>query len=102
MKLLWLIIAAYLLTLAVYPCSEGRLCATVENSPENHKQGHESKQCSPFCICAHCPASAMYPTTSIEMDESLVAISYSQQPSAYSFFFTKNVSFEIWQPPKIS
>lgn len=107
MKLFWLIFSFYILTLAVIPCCGNENCTkevsttiSQNSNPNQHK--HQSEQCTPFCSCALCPASAFYQIiNSIKFKEKIVSFEREIQLSLYSFIYSKEFSSTIWQPPKI-
>jgi hypothetical protein len=68
--------------------------------PADQQQHNDSKEaCTPFCNCSCCPASAFYsPLSKIEVSK----VNFqSEKFPQFDFAFTSNVSYSIWQPPKL-
>ncbi len=105
-KVLTLIFSFYLLALSVMPCSDKDDCkyqstgqstfATTDHSSHDSDTEH----CSPFCMCACCGQSCSF--THFQADLSQYFPTVAQKVSIYKAFFSSEVSFSIWQPPKIS
>lgn len=103
MKFLSLIFSIYFLALAVMPCSDEisvDMCQTV--AEHNHyDQGHEEHAadlCTPFCMCHCCGGIAFNLQDVIQ----LAPLEYSTHENIYTSQFPAEISFSIWQPPKIS
>jgi hypothetical protein len=106
-QVLTLMFSFYILALSCMPCSDSDDCkyeqeqqtsnfATTNHS--DHEQDTES--CSPFCMCACCGQSCSF--EHFQADLGLNFPTVAQKVSVYKATFSSEVSFSIWQPPKIS
>lgn len=105
MKFFALIFSFYFLALPVMPCSDQDDCKypSVEQSAfsttDHSDHDQDTENCSPFCMCACCGHSCtvQYFQTALN----LIPPTGSQKITHHSTFVSE-VSFSIWQPPKIS
>lgn len=101
------LIAFYILTLTVFPCSDRETCAdernlgsAIVNVPDHDHSGSEADYCTPFCICSCCAThiqlqyASYFPFVNLIHNTSL-STRYIEKSSL-------NNSKAIWQPPKIS
>jgi hypothetical protein len=79
-----------------YPSAEQTASATTDHSSHDN----DTENCSPFCMCACCGQSFSF--THFQADLGLNFPTVSQKITVYKASFTSEVSFSIWQPPKIS
>jgi hypothetical protein len=103
---LTLIFSFYILALSCMPCSDKDDCnymsadqstfATTDHSDHDS----DTENCSPFCMCACCGQSCIF--THFQADFGLNFPTVAQKVSVYKATFSSEVSFSIWQPPKIS
>ena len=102
-----LLLALYILFLAVYPCSDKETCVDerkagivfVDNSSHAHS-GSEQDVCTPFCICACCAAHIqMSPGSSITL---AIPVHNTELPTLYFEKPLLNSAKAIWQPPKLA
>jgi hypothetical protein len=105
MKFLFLFLAFYLLCLSCIPCSDSKECnvsSVVEISPLNNHQehNHSNEVCTPFCTCSCCSVSAFYsPFNKVQF----VKIDFqSEKYPLHNENFNSEVSYSIWQPPKLN
>jgi ABC-type nickel/cobalt efflux system permease component RcnA len=110
MRLLSLILSAYMLVLSLAPCTDGVQHEHIQNACDseiivdnhNHSDHNHDHQdtCPPFCVCACCgsivviPSQIFYKAVSIQISSSSI---YDYQ-SNYSFEFHSGV----WHPPTLS
>jgi len=105
MKILYLILALYVLLLSVRPCCIEEDCtdedlSTKTEQTSNHNQGNDCNgNCAPFLSCGNCTGfncpTVSYPLTHPTTLE-------SSQLQVYQSSFSSGFHFAIWQPPKIS
>ncbi len=105
MKFLFVFLGFFLLYLSCLPCSDSTECnATSEvkiSASTNHQEHNHSKEaCTPFCTCSCCAASAFYnPLNKVQVAK----IGFqSEKFPLYNENFNSEVSYSIWQPPKIA
>lgn len=91
----------YVLFLAAAPLHVEKDCHHDGNSLESsEEEGHETHHCcSPFGTCQTC--AALYFPTSLTVPYSDV-LQLKSIPPIYPFFSIPEISFSIWQPPKLS
>jgi hypothetical protein len=75
--------------------AEQKISATTQQ--QQHQAGDEA--CTPFCSCVCCAASAFYQP--FPYLNAAKAIFQSVKFPVYESSFCSEVSFSIWQPPKI-
>jgi hypothetical protein len=105
MRFFWFAFTFYLLALSAYQCDDTKevVNAKTEFSQSTDKHGHAPEQCSPFCTCSHCPASAFYPSVAFfTFQNKTIAIDRKEPLNFYTFIYYKSIASSIWQPPKIS
>jgi len=105
-KIATIIFSVYILILSSMPCNDNGL-HNYNNS--NHSsassiiheaQSSQSENCTPFCFCDCCGISCNYQSFKSKMDFIIPAA--EQNNSFYKSTVLLDVSFSIWQPPKIS
>jgi len=105
-KLFTLIFSFYLLALAVLPCSDKEDCKymgseqTTFSTTDHSDHEQDTEHCSPFCMCACCGQTCGF--IYYQTDLGLNFPTTSQKIVVYQSSFVSEVSFSIWQPPKIS
>lgn len=104
-KILFFIIAIYLLGLSFIPCGDKEECNSVTeqavSAPSNHQEHkHDAEACTPFCICSCCAASAFY-STFPKAQVNKEGFQSDKYP-IYTVAFTSEAHNIIWQPPKLS
>jgi hypothetical protein len=105
MKFLFFILSFFLLYLSCLPCSdstEANAKSEVKISVSTNQQEHSNSNeaCTPFCNCSCCAASAFYSPLNKVQDAKIVF-----QPEKFPLYnesFNSEVSYSIWQPPKIA
>ncbi|MFM9944723.1 MAG: DUF6660 family protein [Bacteroidia bacterium] len=105
-KVFTLIFSFYLLALAVMACSDKEDCKyvstykSISTATDHSNHDNDVEKCSPFCMCACCGLSynfSYFPTDlGLNFQTSVIKTSF------YNTCFVSEVSFSIWQPPKIS
>jgi hypothetical protein len=103
MKLFYILFSIYILALSSLSCTDAddirTKKVTAEISSGQPANPHEDETCSPFCICACCGSMAVHFSEKIP-----------GKPEAFIFnkFFLSqengviDISFFVWQPPKIA
>lgn len=105
MRFFTLLLSIYLLVLSCVPCEDSEECNvkgvyTISQAANHDQHNHDTENCSPFCTCSCCPASAFYqPLPYFDISK---GVFQSEKYPIYSPSFCSEVSFSIWQPPKIS
>lgn len=105
MKFFAFIMSIYLLVLSCIPCNDKQECSAkaeqkISAIPSHQHQQPVDEACTPFCSCSHCPASAFY--QSVAHNNIATAVFQSLKYPIYNYSFSTEVSFSIWQPPKIA
>ncbi|HET6990322.1 MAG TPA: DUF6660 family protein [Bacteroidia bacterium] len=104
MKILYFILAVYVVLLSVKPCCTDDKCCADNHSAQTEKSARHQDNadckgdCSPFFTCGSCTG-FNFPAFSFSLKPSEVAI--EKQVSVYSFSFSTEFFSSIWQPPKI-
>jgi len=105
MKFFAFIMSFYLLGLSCIPCGDREDCnarpeQTISVSTNHQEHKNPIEACTPFCSCSCCPASAFYqPLSHFNVVKTVFqSLKYPVNNSS----FCSEVSFSIWQPPKIS
>ena len=105
MKIFAFIMAFMVLALSVMPCMDrsdtiNGSTKTAFSKSDTQKEHSDSDDCSPFCTCSCCSASVFH---------QVLAFSHSQKPvfqikkyPIYTPSFCSEISFSIWQPPKLA
>ncbi|HEY1010298.1 MAG TPA: DUF6660 family protein [Daejeonella sp.] len=102
MKLLAIIMSFLLLAMVMTPCQEetevekDSIELTSKSTSEKHNAPEDN--CNAFCHCARCPFSVVIPAT----DQLIADRSLSFVYRADLTLAIKNISFAIWQPPKLA
>lgn len=93
--------------LSFVPCIDKDECninsdtkTEILTSNNNDKHQTENGVCTPFCICSHCSASAF--SQSIKTFSIHKNIFQSGKYPVFNNSFSSQISFAIWQPPKLS
>jgi hypothetical protein len=92
----------------VLPCNDSVECddftkTTISQTEKHNNHSHETEQCTPFCICACCGTHAFQIQKAfLPSKENNIIFENEKLKTIYSFFYTKNISSKIWQPPKAS
>jgi len=106
MKLFQLILSFYILLLSCFPCGDRLECnekneLKISASLEHKAHSHETESCTPFCTCSCCAASTVLYYSSASVKVPKVDFAIIQFPH-YADSFRPELSFSIWQPPKIA
>ena len=102
MKLFHVLLSIYILALSSLSCTDadmGPKKVSTEISAGHSSASHEDETCSPFCICACCGSMAVHFAGKAPLKiEEIVFGKYflSQEKNVI------NISFSVWQPPKIA
>lgn len=104
MKHTHILLAVYILLLAVYPCSDSMTCADesklgytlVDNNDHDHSEA-EDDVCSPFCECACCSIQIQQP---VQGSISIAAPLMSKTVFPLLESDVRYCSYAVWQPPK--
>lgn len=108
MKFLSLILAIAIMAVSFVPCTDNLLAkggnvvkkeiASSDKSSKDHN--NTSDNCSPFCTCSCCAASAFYsPFAKAQINK--VEFQSEKYP-LYNVAFSTEAQNSIWQPPKFS
>jgi len=111
MKIFWLILSIYLVSLSVLPCNDKEECdinVKVEqtsilktNTHDQHK--HENEHCPPFCTCSCCGAHSYHLQIAIDQFKKNKNFAIEKkQICTYAFIYSNEYSSKIWQPPRLS
>lgn len=104
MKILSFILAVYFLGLSVKTCSDTVMaadnCQTIScvHLEAGHADSHAADSCSPLCTCSCCGGVTLV----YECLHSFNASFTPLQIPLYSENSISEISFSVWQPPKIS
>ncbi|MCE7068516.1 DUF6660 family protein [Dyadobacter sp. CY326] len=105
MKYLIVILAFYMLTLALLPCGDKVECidneryeTTFNDNDHPDHDGH-AENCSPFCICACCGQMLnIFTAYHFDIKPTFAAVT---SRSLYADPYFKIIPQSIWQPPKL-
>jgi len=106
MKIFALFLSFYILLLAGSPCGDGQECdgeegIAISMTSKHQEHTHQSEACTPFCTCSCCAASTVFQFSiaSVKIPKTIfAAVKYPQ----YLVSSRPEISFSIWQPPKIA
>ncbi|MEK6616127.1 MAG: DUF6660 family protein [Bacteroidota bacterium] len=102
MRYLSFIVAVYMLALAITPCIEKDECAGNEvvcfHCDNSQNTQHHNETCNPLCLCNCCGGVTIVSNS----DNILIAQIFSEELSVYTQNSPSEISFSIWQPPKVS
>lgn len=94
-----------MLGLSCLPCGDRNECSmkaaqTISAATNHEKHSHDAEHCTPFCTCSCCATSVVNTdiSTVSEFKPHVQSVKY---PAFISSFFPQ-LSYAIWQPPKIS
>ena len=103
MKLFPFILAIYLASLAIVPCTDGIVHSTEDTTMEvsscthDHDHSGDKDGCTPLCTCICCGSLAVMPHSTVL---NLAGIDLA---SLYQYYYSSNYSFEysqgVWHPP---
>ncbi len=103
MKLFHILLSIYILALSSLSCTDvddiHAKKVTSEISSGQPANPHEDETCSPFCICTCCGSMAVHfsEKTPVSPTEFVFSnFSFSQENDVI------DISFSVWQPPKIA
>lgn len=103
MKILSFILAVYFLGLSVKTCSDTVMAAdncqivSCVHLETGHADHHTADSCSPLCTCVCCGGVTLV----YEFLHNFKANHSSLEKPLYSENSISEISFSIWQPPKI-
>jgi len=101
MKLLTVIFSFYILFISCMPCTDVadfKQTGNLKITQPTCSNPHEDETCSPFCVCFCCGSVAVNTTISTEIK----IVEFNQEKTFKNNpIKIKNISFSIWQPPKI-
>lgn len=105
MKFLFLFLGFYLLSLSCIKCSDSKECnvssiVKILTSNNHQAHNHSKESCTPFCTCSCCAASAFY--NSLNNVQVVKTLFQSEKYHLHNESFNSEVSYSIWQPPKIA
>ncbi|MCF2444474.1 hypothetical protein L0657_10950 [Dyadobacter sp. CY345] len=106
MKIFKLILCFYILTLSCFPCGDVRECndgtePEISATSEHKDHTHTTEACTPFCTCSCCSASTVFQYTAAAVDTPKIIFASLKFPG-YKTLDLSEISFSIWQPPKIA
>lgn len=106
MKIFKLILSLYILTLSCFPCGDVRECndqaeLEISAASEHKDHAHTTEACTPFCTCSCCAASTVFQYSAAIVNTQKVVFASLKYPG-YKISDRPEVSFTIWQPPKIA
>jgi hypothetical protein len=105
MKFFAFIMAVTVLALSLMPCMDGtciksfKTKAEISKTDTQHEQ-KDSDDCSPFCTCSCCSASFFHQPLPFYYTPK--RIFQTKKYPVYTLSLYSDVSFSIWQPPKLS
>jgi hypothetical protein len=102
MKLFHVLLSVYILALSSFACTDVDVRAektTSQISARQPSNPHEDETCSPFCICSCCGSMAVHflEKTPLKPREIIFNTCFPSPKSN-----TIDISFSVWQPPKIT
>lgn len=105
MKIFAFIMALTVLALSVLPCTDAsevfdNTTKSAISKSDNQHSPNESDDCSPFCSCSCCAASATYHVQAVNYLHK--PLNQEKQYAGFKPSFYSEISFSIWQPPKIA
>jgi len=105
MKIFKLILSFYILTLSCFPCGDVRECndsveLEISAASDHADHTHTSEACTPFCTCSCCAASTFFQYPAAAVNPPKVTFASLKFPG-YEVSDLSEISFAIWQPPKI-
>jgi hypothetical protein len=105
MKFLFFFLGFFLLYLSCLPCSDSTECnakaeVKISASTNHQEHNHTKEACTPFCTCSCCAASAFY--NSLNKVQAVKIAFQSEKYPLHNENFNSEVSYSIWQPPKIA
>jgi hypothetical protein len=104
-KILASILSIYFLALSVMPCRDGKDFGVNKSALQTSIQQNtpcsdtQDETCSPLCTCSCCGVNAiLYPLTNL----TTLSVNEENKFSMYQQSRITEVSYSIWQPPKLS
>lgn len=102
MKILSFILAMYFLGLSAKTCGDITMedncqIASCVHLETGHADHHSADSCSPLCTCSCCGGVTLVYESSLSFKASFIPL----QKLLYSENSISEISFSIWQPPKI-
>ncbi len=104
MKFLLAIVSFWMLCLSFIPCTDASECDVQGNTTisavSNHQHNHKAEHCTPFCTCSCCAIAVC--------SHRLISFSFQKQlfkKKTYAMLPAppcQNITFAIWQPPRLS
>ncbi|MES2851202.1 MAG: DUF6660 family protein [Bacteroidota bacterium] len=105
MKFFTLLFSLYMLGLSCFPCGDGDECVVKDDTnisaPINHNNhSQDAEHCTPFCTCSCCAVSvSLQAIASFRISKRIFP---AKNYPVYEISYSEQVSFAIWQPPKLS
>lgn len=108
MKFISFILSIAILAVSFVPCTDNLLAkggntlkkeiTSSDKSSKDHN--NSSDNCSPFCTCSCCAATAFY--TPLCKAQPIKIVFKSEKYPLYNVSLSAEVYYSIWQPPKFS
>lgn|GEM_PF-166240 len=104
-RILTLLFSVYFLSLSCIPCSDKDDCKYPKSdqstlaTTDHNSHNNNTENCSPFCMCACCGQSCNFEHLQTDLGFNFPTV--LQKTTVYKSSFVSDVSFSIWQPPKI-
>lgn len=103
MKILSVIMSVIILALSFVPCADNNSVnqsqeISLHQDSDNHQ--HHSDFCSPLCVCSCCGTIVAQIEGQADFEIKTYEI-YSSQENLLKPRFPSDISFSIWEPPKI-
>ncbi len=105
MRFLFFFLGFSLLYLSCLACSDSTECnakseSKISASANHQAHNHSKEACTPFCTCSCCAATAFYhPLSKVQF---VKIIFRSEKAPLDDENFNSEVSYSIWQPPKLT
>jgi hypothetical protein len=107
MKWMQFLLAAYLMAVSFYPCTDtvstvatGIAMETTHNHDHNSDE-EEHHTCPPFCVCNCCSVQVLNYVSSVSVDFPIPFQSIPLKESFYVSNLSDSYSGSIWQPPQL-
>ena len=107
MKWIQFLLAAYLMAVSFYPCTDKDITFTTSNAIETtHNHNHSSQEdehhtCPPFCVCNCCSVQVLNYVSVVTFDFPIPFQTIPLKESFYVSNLSDAYSGSIWQPPQL-